>query len=307
MSPSRGLRLTPAGIAASIAVAIVAIVCLRLGFWQLDRLEQRRQMNVSHAERMSLPAVDLEQAPSDTSGLLLRTVHLRGTFDHAHTIVRGGRSRAGSPGVHLLTPLRLEETAEPILVNRGWLPSPDGASVDLARFRQPGLQEITGMVMPLGANVDDDDAASGEAVGATSGFRRVWFRLEAEPLLAQFPYPMPPIYVQALPDGGTAGERVGGRSGATEPPRATTPTGETQRGAIPEQPIPIARPELDDGPHLGYAIQWFSFAAIAVIGWLVLVAREEGRNGGGAGSSSGRSVDERPSDKRSGSEGVPGG
>ena len=33
-------------------------------------------------------------------------------------------------------------------------------------------------------------------------------------------------------------------------------------------------PALDDGPHRGYAIQWFSFAAIAIVGALAVVRRE---------------------------------
>jgi cytochrome oxidase assembly protein ShyY1 len=38
-------------------------------------------------------------------------------------------------------------------------------------------------------------------------------------------------------------------------------------------PVRQAAPALDPGPHLGYAIQWFSFATIAIVGWLVMVAK----------------------------------
>jgi len=40
-------------------------------------------------------------------------------------------------------------------------------------------------------------------------------------------------------------------------------------------PIPADPPDLGEGPHLGYAVQWFSFAAIGLIGWLVIVARRQ--------------------------------
>jgi cytochrome oxidase assembly protein ShyY1 len=42
-------------------------------------------------------------------------------------------------------------------------------------------------------------------------------------------------------------------------------------------PVPIGWPELSEGPHLSYAIQWFSFAAIAVVGAVVLLRRERRR------------------------------
>ena len=45
----------------------------------------------------------------------------------------------------------------------------------------------------------------------------------------------------------------------------------------PEQgdlPVPEPPPELTDGPHLGYALQWFAFGSIALIGWVILVRRE---------------------------------
>jgi surfeit locus 1 family protein len=63
-------------------------------------------------------------------------------------------------------------------------------------------------------------------------------------LRAQFPYELGAIQLQLLP-----GE--------------------------PVQRLPVRQPApaLDPGPHLGYAIQWFSFAAIAITGWLVLVMK----------------------------------
>ena len=42
-------------------------------------------------------------------------------------------------------------------------------------------------------------------------------------------------------------------------------------------PTPIPLPDLDDGPHLSYAFQWFIFATLAVIGWVVVV-RKSGRD-----------------------------
>ena len=63
------------------------------------------------------------------------------------------------------------------------------------------------------------------------------------------PYPLLPLVVQQLPE----------------------PTGESPRGAPRRWPAP----ELDDGPHLSYAIQWFSFALIIVIGSIALLRKRD--------------------------------
>ena len=40
-------------------------------------------------------------------------------------------------------------------------------------------------------------------------------------------------------------------------------------------PVPVALPELSEGPHLSYALQWFLFAAVAIVGAAILVRREK--------------------------------
>src|SRR5690606_32958961 len=76
-------------------------------------------------------------------------------------------------------------------------------------------------------------------------FRVTWTILDLAALRQQFPYPLASFFVQALPTDAGAGTL----------------------------PRPLPPPELDDGPHLGYAIQWFAFATIAVVGWASLVLR----------------------------------
>jgi surfeit locus 1 family protein len=49
---------------------------------------------------------------------------------------------------------------------------------------------------------------------------------------------------------------------------------EGQRPPQPGLPTPVPPPELSEGPHLSYAIQWFSFAAVALVGAAVLLRRD---------------------------------
>lgn len=230
----RPLRISPGGIAGTIVVLLVAGVCVRLGFWQLSRLAQRRQKNEAVAARMALPPMDATLGLRDTAGVLYRRVSATGQFDPEHSIVLAGRSYKGEPGVYLLTPLR-SGAGPAILVNRGWLPSPDAATVNLDSLSARDAGHFHGIVMPF--------PPAGNTPDGLSGFRRVLFRLN-DSILPRFPYPVATAYIQAIPEPGSS-----------------------------LRPIRLPPPELDDGPHLGYVIQWFSFALIAIIGWIALLMR----------------------------------
>lgn len=243
------LSLTPAGIAGTLLAFAVAAVCVRLGFWQLDRRAERAAQNTRLEARLAEDPVPLPAPPRDTTGLLYRQVTLSGLFDHGRSIVLPGRALRGTPGVHVVTPLLLAAGGA-VLVNRGWLPSPDAATVDLSPLDDASPIALTGLALPFpGAGFDAP--AADRTVGAEA-FRIVWYAPDEARIRAQFPYALGAVLVQALP--------------ADDAPR------------FPERLQP---PPLDPGPHLGYAIQWFSFASIAIGGWLLVflkgrdAAREE--------------------------------
>ncbi len=236
------LRITRAGLLGSIVVILVAATCVRLGIWQLHRLQQRRAYNAQVSARMTAAPVGLRRVPDDTAGLSFRAALAEGGWDGARSIVLGARTLDGEPGVYLLTPLRLPEGGA-VLVNRGWLPSPDAATVDLRPYTADGPARVRGLLvpMPLGR------------VPPTAGVRRVWYHLDPAALARQLPYPVAPLLLQATP-----------------PATASTPTSTRAATALPR---PVPPPALDEGPHLGYAIQWFSFAVIGLVGWVVLLLR----------------------------------
>lgn len=237
------LEFTRSGLLATVAVFLIAAGCVRLGVWQLDRRVQREERNAAIAERLADAPVTLSGPPLDTVGLTHRRATLTGFYDAPRTVVLGGRSHAGRPGVHIYAPLRLAEGA--VLVNRGWVPSRDAATVDLGEIEVDSAVTVTGVLMPL-PETNTAERGAGE-------FRTTWFRLDADPIRAQYPYPVSPLYLQREPVGEEAARLA--------------------RAGFGEGPVPLAPPQLDPGPHLSYAIQWFSFAAIAVIGWGALVMR----------------------------------
>ncbi|MEO5510642.1 MAG: SURF1 family cytochrome oxidase biogenesis protein, partial [Longimicrobiales bacterium] len=102
---------------------------------------------------------------------------------------------------------------------------------------------IVGLVLPFPAR-GQSVSPTADSIPEVGEFRRVWYTIDENALRAQFPYPLAPFLVQLLP-----------ASGGFTIPRALDP------------------PTLDEGPHLSYALQWFSFAVIAIVGWITYLLR----------------------------------
>lgn len=243
------LRPTLSGVAGGALVLVVAIVCVRLGIWQLDRLEERRARNAAYAAALAQPALvlagdSLDAVRTNPEAFVYRRVRVPGEPDWEREIVWRGRSLGGRPGVNLLTPYLLPGGA--VLVNRGWAPSDDAARVELEPLREGDAADPVGVLIPMAR----------EAVPA----RPRMLELDRRSVLSvQLPAVEPvndhvpgilPLYVQLLPAPGD-----------------------------PAVPTRLGIPDLsDEGPHLGYAVQWFGFAGIACIGFIaVLILRNRSR------------------------------
>ena len=245
------MKLSVRGVLAAAFIVGMCALCVRLGFWQLDRLEQRRARNAALVRMTALPPLAIDAATADSirrdpARFINRRVTVRGTYLPAGEVVLRGRAQGGNPGVHLVTPLAAEGGGVLVMVNRGWVPSPDAATVDPAPHAEPGARAVTGLLQEI-PSTDDGGTPSGSRPG--SGPARVTYRrLDRVALERRLGPTLLPLYVQQLPD-----------SAAPRNP------------AAPER---VPAPTLSEGPHLGYAVQWFSFAVIGLAGLAILLARE---------------------------------
>jgi surfeit locus 1 family protein len=247
-SPARPVSITRAGLIGTFLLLLVVAGCIRLGFWQLSRHEDRQTRNTQIAARLDLAPLSAAVLLGDTAGLFYRTAAAAGTLDNERSIILPGRSYRGVPGVHLLTPLRLDDNSGVVMVNRGWVPSADAATIEVSDFAVHEPVALTGLVLPF-PGADQSLAQRGTARAGDAVFRRVWYSIDEQALRAQFPYPLLPVMLQALAEPDAPAVARGGYPARLEPP------------------------PLDDGPHFGYALQWFSFALIGLIGWVALMLR----------------------------------
>ena len=244
-----------------VAFAVLAAALfIRLGIWQLSRLDERRARNRLIAARLEAPPVDVSELPKDTALAHYRRVRVSGARDYEHELVYAARTHKGAPGVDLLTPIRVAGSDTAILVNRGWVYSGDGATVDLSQLRD--------LDSTFQGYVEEFPPGPG---GAFSTNPRTIARLSHDIAAKALPYPIAPFYVVLGDD----------RFTVADPARKT------------RQPTRIGAPDLDEGPHQSYALQWFSFALIALIGAGVVV-RQSRSTGTRPTSGAGASADGAP-------------
>ena len=206
----------------SISLA-TAVVCVRLGVWQLSRLAQRRASNAVATAALARPPVVLPGGPTPAPGVRVRAT---GRFDLEHQFVLRGRAHDGAPGVEIGTPFTITGRDTAILVDRGFVPSDNAMAVDLFALRDTGVRTIGGIAFPLATDPD-----SGAPV--TAGGAETWHRFDLNGIRHRLPYPVAGVALWQEKDSTTHG-----------------------------LPIRLGAPALSEGPHLNYAIQWFAFALI---------------------------------------------
>lgn len=217
-------------------------VCIRLGIWQLDRLEQRRAFNAQVESMRAMETLDLNQGvPADIEKMEWRAVTVTGEYDFKNQVAMRNQYHETEYGYHLITPLVWGDPSTgsgrmAVLVNRGWIPAEGNSTLARSAWRkydEEGVVTVTGLI-----RLGQEKPAFG-GVADAEGKLDVWNNLNVERIAEQIPYPTLPIFIQ---QDEVAGDNV--------PP-------------IPFQP----EVELTEGSHFGYALQWFSFAAVLFFGY----------------------------------------
>ena len=232
----------------TLLVTLAALVCARLGIWQLDRLASLRAFNAHYLATSMLPAMKIDAAPlQDLTQLEYRRAAVTGSYDFDHQVVLRNQYYEDEPGYFLLTPLMLSDGSA-ILVERGWIPA-QGNETPLSwrQYDQPGSVTVKGILRlgtaPEVGGVPEPTLAAGQT------HLDAWNNVDLERIAGQLPYHLLPAFLQPNVD----------------PARRQPP--------YPYQP----QITIDDGPHLGYALEWFSFALLLFFGYPLIYLRKQAR------------------------------
>lgn len=232
--------LRPRWIGFHLLVVLGIVVMVNLGFWQLDRLEARRDFNAQVTARAVLPVEPVEgfldgvREPGDAAvrDLEWRAVSATGTYRPAEQFLVVHRSQNGRAGVNVVTPMTLPD-GRALIVNRGFVPLgfdiPDAPAGEVA---------VQGIVRA------SQERQTGQLTDPAEGVLAEVQRIDIGRLEPQIEGRVLPAYVDLL---------------------ASSPA------ELPGYPEPVVQPDLSEGAHLSYAVQWFIFAASVAVGWVLAV------------------------------------
>jgi surfeit locus 1 family protein len=168
-----------------------------------------------------------------------------GEYDFSNQLLLVQQNYREMPGAHLVVPLVLEGGSQAVLVDRGWVPFDDVQSGRWQQYDdQRGPVTISGRVQP--SQILPGQAAEQAGSNPTSPQQpeAEWYRIDIDAIQAQLPYRLLPVYLLEAPG----------------------PEGNI---ALPYRIEPEV--DLSEGPHLGYALQWFAFAIVAGVVYIAAV------------------------------------
>ena len=241
--------LRPMWILSHVFVLLMMVTMVRLGFWQLDRLDQKRERNARFVERSEQPVADVrELGPASdyesfdaASALEYRTASATGRYLADEEVIVRSRTYDTAPGSWVLTPLQLDDGSI-VIVNRGWIPNAGQYDAVPEAYAAPsGEVTATGLVRTTEerGSIGPKDPATGELTSLA--------RVDVGRLEQQIDGDVLPFYLQLA----------------------------TQDPALGEgDPIPVDPPALDEGPHLSYAIQWFTFTGLTAIVYVLILRKK---------------------------------
>lgn len=233
--------LRPRWLLLHALVLLVVVVMISLGFWQLRRLDEKQDRNAEITARSDEPVVPIDElvdpaAPAEVGAdVQFRPVGASGVYSVDDQVLLRGRDLDGQPGFWVYTPLDLGDGTA-VAVNRGWIAAAvetDGSDVEFVTPAGPVS------VVGLAERGYPDPRPSGDVQVTVAHLDLDWFDEQVQADLY-------PVAIQIE---------------AQEPP------------PVDDSPQMLEPPALDEGPHFSYAVQWFLFTAVALIGYPFLLYR----------------------------------
>ena len=247
--------LKPLWILSHLFIIGVVVLMVNLGFWQLQRLDERKAFNAEMRSAIAQPAqpigslvpAGVDATRDEVESVKYRSASASGTYRVDQQVLVTNRTQNGAPGYWVLTPLALGDGTA-LVVNRGWIPYAYTADGSWSDFAPP-----SGRVSITGSIEQPQVRATGGVVSSPAdradGTLRTLARVDVARLDQQVDELLLPLYVNL----------------------------QTQNPAQSEVlalPAVVPPPDLsDEGPHLSYAMQWFMFSAMTLVVYALLLRR----------------------------------
>ena len=225
------MRREPWAILRSILALALIVLCLWAAQWQYQRGIDRHARNAIIKNHIALQAIALSDIGRTPQRYEWRSVRTTGEFDISEQILLRNRYSEGVYGFEVLT-LFISTAGERFWVDRGWGEAGITATTPPVVVNPaPGVVEITGRLRL------DSSLPRGYFFALPANGQGLVVELNAQSRLDTQGF-----YLDLL-------------SGSE---KSLTPT------------VPAQLPELSDGPHMAYALQWIFFAGLVVYGRILI-------------------------------------
>jgi surfeit locus 1 family protein len=232
------LEFSPGRLATLVTLVLSGILA-SLGFWQLDRADQKMALLAQYDDGQDQTVLRLEADLASAAGLDYRSAAVSGHYDHSHQLLLDNRTNAGRAGYEVLTPFVIRDSRVAVLVNRGWLPL--GHSRDI-------LPDVT---------VSEDQRS---ITGRVKIPPEKVFMLGEEDPRKGWPWRIQRIQIESL---------------SRELGRPLLPVVLLLDAEQPDGYVRQWQPVAGFGPerNVGYAVQWFGLAITLLIIYLIVNTR----------------------------------
>lgn len=228
--------LTPRWILSHVFVAFMVVFMIGLGFWQLNRLDERKASNDEIRSASEAPARPVEELLGEPDVFDHTAVTVTGRYRDDLSFLVANRTFDTQPGSWLATPVELAD-GRLVVVSRGWVPRLWVAGDDRRTIGVPaGTAVVSGRLF---------ESVDGGRIGTSEAALPEVSRIELDVVAEMLGVDVAHRWVQLASQEPVAGDL----------------------------PIPVPPPTLDDGPHLSYAFQWFFFSAGTIVAYVLILRR----------------------------------
>lgn len=235
-----GNKIFKPGLIPTIVFLLILPVLLRLGFWQLDRAEEKRALIEQFKQQNELGPLFIKDTFKSDEKLNYRAAKIEGKYNSAKQIFIDNKIYQGKAGVYVMTPFKLKNSKYSILVNRGWVPMGFDRSV-LPKVKTPtNYLALSGKIKTLGKK----PFMVGDQFQSNQGW----------PALMQW----------------VNFEYIGDKSGLKLLPYIFLLDEKEQSGYVRNWKPVVMQPEKSTS----YAVQWFALAIALVIIYIVVNLKE---------------------------------
>lgn len=235
-------RFRPSWIGLLVTACCIALF-VKLGFWQYEKAEKKRQLQSVYDSYLQHEPVNLPEAFPDREAWRYRPVKVNGEYVTQYQLLLDNQIEDGRAGYHVITPLRIGNSQRLVLVDRGWVPA-SASHTDLPAIETPqGPQEIIGQgwIPP-----DKFYSLGEESADVKQPWQVLWQNMDMKRYQKLVRLEVLPVVIRLDP--------------------ASNAGGFVRNWVRPDDRITT---------HIGYAYQWFGFAVAA---FLIFIAASFRKN-----------------------------